>query len=58
MSTCEFCQKEVFNDHRHVGSVWQTPQKLVHYHLACLYAAYPNEKDYQKLVIKLFKKTP
>lgn len=54
MNTCAFCEKEVFNDNRGVGSVRREAGGLVHYHIDCLYAAYPDAKDYDALAVKLF----
>ena len=55
--SCQFCSKTVFADDRGVGSVRQADGSLKHYHLDCLYAAYPNETNYQALALKLFKES-
>lgn len=54
-SICEFCREPVFNDYRHVGTVVRLDDSMAHYHLVCLWDKYPDEEDYQELVIKLFK---
>jgi hypothetical protein len=54
MNTCQFCHETVFIDEREVGSVRQPDGSLKHYHIECLYAAYPTKTNYQRLVVKLF----
>ena len=57
-NTCQFCNAPVFTDARAVGSVRQADGSLKHYHFDCLYAAYPDETDYQSLVLDLFSPNP
>lgn len=54
MNTCQFCHETVFDGARSVGSVRQQNGTLKHYHLDCLYKAYPEETNYQRLVVELF----
>ena len=58
MNTCQFCNETVFTDEREVGSVRKADGSLKHYHIDCLYEAYPSETNYQALVLKLFSPNP
>ena len=55
---CHFCHRAVFTDARSVGTVPDGTGKYTHYHLPCLYKAYPKERGYEALVKRLFGPKP